>query len=484
MNRMVIFIFLTFVFAGCSRFADNEALHVRQHASIHPAYEGTVIPYNLAPLNFMICEEGSRYRVRFSVAGKDSFDVASKGRVIIPVRKWKNLLSAHRGEPLDVSIFEKKETGWVRYAPLRFTIAPEPVDPWLVYRLIEPGYVSWNKMGIYQRCMETFEERPVFVNYLTGEKSCMNCHSFCRNNPDRMLFHIRQYNAGTIFVKDGTISKINTQTPQMISAGVYPRWHPGGRYVAFSVNTTRQDFHTTHTNKVEVYDLASDLVVYDTHTNTVFTDSIVCSKDYFETFPEWSPDGQYLYYCSAAARPMPGEYDSLLYDLLRIPFDVATGKFGKQADTLVSSVQTGKSVALARVSPDGKQVIFCMSDYGTFPIWHRENDLYLLNTETREVANLSAINSDQSDSYHSWSSNGRWIIFSSRRLDGAFTRPYLSYFDAEGKAHTPFLLPQKDPKHYDLSTKSYNLPEFITGKVKVSPYEIAKVAKGKAETVK
>ena len=312
----------------------------------------------------------------------------------------------------------------------------------------------------------------------------MNCHSFCKNDPQTMLFHIRQQHAGTLFVKDGKVSKINTKAPEMLSAGVYPRWHPGGRYVAFSANTTRQGFHMAHANKVEVYDHASDIVVFDTETNTIFTDSLIYSKKYFETFPEWSPDGQYLYFCSASARPMPQEYDSLRYDLLRIAFDASSGNFGKQVDTLVSSANTKKSVSLARVSPDGKHVVFCMSNYGTFPIWHRENDLYILNLETKEIQNMKTINSDQSDSYHSWSANGRWMVFGSRRMDGTFTRPYICYFDAEGNAHAPFLLPQKDPEHYDFSVKSYNIPEFISGKVEVSPYEFAKVGKGAAIEVK
>ncbi|MDR1155229.1 MAG: hypothetical protein LBL04_11000 [Bacteroidales bacterium] len=472
--RLLLFLLLS----ACGKPGNNFS-NIGQQANIYPPYRGTVIPCNIAPLNFMIREEGSRFTVRFAVAGKDSFDVSCRGKVLIPLQKWKKMLEKHRGEQMSVRIFAKGASGWVCYSPLRFTIAPEPVDPYLAYRLIEPGYEVWGEMGIYQRCLENFDETPVMVNSLT-DRNCMNCHSFCRHSPQTMLFHMRQQHAGTLFVKDGKISKVNTRAPGMLSAGVYPRWHPGGRYVAFSANTTRQEFHTAFTNKVEVYDQASDIVVFDIQTNTIFTDSLIYSGKYFETFPEWSPDGRYLYFCSAAARPMPQEYDSLRYDLLRIAFDASASRFGRQIDTLVSSARTGKSVALARVSPDGKYVVFCMSNYGTFPIWHRENDLYILNLETKEIRNLSEINSDQSDSYHSWSTNGRWMVFGSRRADGAFTRPYICYFDTNGNVYTPFLLPQKDPMYYDFSTKSYNIPEFISGKVDVSPYEFTEAAKGKA----
>ena len=481
MNRTNIFFFAAVVFllllSACSK-PGNDYLYVEQFADIHPAFQGTVIPYNIAPLNFMIREEGSRCMVRFAIAGKDSFDISSSnGKVSIPLRKWKNLLETHRGEQMDVSIFVKNPSGWKRYSPIRFTIANEAIDSWLAYRLIEAGYETWNEMGIYQRCIENFDEKPILVNRLT-DGSCMNCHSFCKNDPQTMLFHIRQKHAGTIFVKDGHVTKVDTKSPDMISAGVYPRWHPGGRYVAFSVNKTAQRFHTANKNKIEVYDEASDLILFDTEKNTSTTNSLISSKEFFETFPEWSPDGKHLYFCRAKARQMPQEYDSLRYDLACISFDVAKGSFGNEIETILSSDSTGKNITLARISPDGKYVVFCMSDYGCFPVWHPESDLYIMNLTTKEMRNISEINSGMSESYHSWSSNSRWMVFGSRRMDGRFTRPYICYFDAEGNFHTPFILPQKDPMHYDYFIKSYNIPEFITEKVKISPYEFAKVAKG------
>jgi Tol biopolymer transport system component len=417
--------------------------------------------------------------VRFAIAGKDSFDVSCRGKLIIPLRKWKKLLNKYQGEQMNVRVFAKKSAGWIQYLPIRFTIASEPVDSYLVYRLIEPGYEGWEEMGIYQRCIENYDETPLMVNTLTNN-DCVNCHSFCRGNPQTMLFHVRQQYAGTIFVKDGKISKINTKTPGMISAGVYPRWHPGGRYVAFSTNTTRQGFHTAHTNKVEVYDKASDIVIFDVENNSVFTDSLIHSKERFETYPEWSPDGDYLYFCSAPAYQTPQQFDSLRYDLIRIAFDVSTGRFGGQTETLVSATHIGKSISLPRVSPDGRYVVFCLSDYGSFPVWHHESDLNMLDLETGAINNLAIVNSNQSDSYHSWSTNGRWLVFGSRRMDGTFTRPYISYFDANGKAYPPFLLPQKNPLFYDYSLKSYNIPEFTKGKVDVSPYQFVKAMKGKA----
>ena len=475
-DSFFITVVLMLLLVACGK-PGSDFISIDQPANIYPVYQGTVIPYNIAPLNFMIREEGSRFRIRFSVAGKDSFNVSCRnGKVSIPLQKWKKFLRTHCGEQMDVGIFRKQASGWERYSPLKFTIANEPIDSWLAYRLIEPGYEAWGSMGIYQRCLENFDEEPVMLNRLT-DGNCMNCHSFCRNEPQTMLFHLRQKHAGTIFVKDGQVRKIDTKDPGMISAGVYPRWHPGGRYVAFSVNKTMQRFHTAHKNKIEVYDEASDLILFDTQNNTITTNPLISSPAFFETFPEWSPDGKYLYFSSARARQMPYEYDSLRYDIMRIAFDASTGSFGKQTETILSSADAGKSITLSRISPDGKFMVCCMSNYGCFPVWHRESDLYIMNLETEELRQMSEINSGQSESYHSWSSNGRWMVFGSRRMEGAFTRPYICYVDAEGNARTPFILPQKDPQHYDYSIKSYNIPELITGKVTVSPYEFAQTAK-------
>lgn len=475
-NIFFLFIY-TFLFWSCDNPVTSYVV-IDRYANIYPEYEGTYIPHNIAPLNFQVREQASEYKIRF-VANKDSFEISTKKNSNIPEKKWKELLDKNKGQRLSVKIFSQNNGTWNKYKDIEFTIAKEAIDPYVAYRLIEAGYELWNKMGLYQRCVETFEETPIMLNTLT-DNNCMNCHSFSKNNPEIMMFHMRGAHGGTLIAKEGNVKKVNTKATWMPAAGVYPRWHPDERFIAFSTNQTSQGFLSAHTNKVEVFDTESDIVIYDTQENRIYTDSIICSKNSYETFPEWSPDGQYLYFCSAPALDMPQEYQSIKYDILRIKFNSETGTFANKVDTVVSSKNTGKSSVLPRVSPDGKHLVFCMADYGTFPIWHRENDLNLVNLETNEICNMEAANSNQSDSYHSWSSNGRWMVFGSRRFDGNYTRLYISYFDEQGKAHKAFLLPQKDPEYYDFLLKSYNIPECITGKVKISPYQFSNVAREEA----
>lgn len=88
---------------------------------------------------------------------------------------------------------------------------------------------------------------------------------------------------------------------------------------------------------------------------------------------------------------------------------------------------------------------------------------------------LTDINSPQAENYHTWSSTGHWIVFSSRRLDGLFTRPFFAYFDSTGKAYKPFILPQKNPSFYKTFLKSYIVPELVTSKVKLNPHILSRL---------
>ncbi|MFW5822521.1 MAG: hypothetical protein ACOCU7_03950 [Tangfeifania sp.] len=78
-----------------------------------------------------------------------------------------------------------------------------------------------------------------------------------------------------------------------------------------------QRFHALALKKIEVSDLNSSLVMYDTQTNEMMDVSVSNTGGFMDTYPEWSPDGNSL--------------------------------------------------------------DFTMHDYGCFPIWHKEADLYNLN---------------------------------------------------------------------------------------------------------
>lgn len=432
--------------------------------SIFPDYNGVTIPANIAPLNFRLTTGYTEAYAVFSASGKELIVKASKGQFTIPISKWKTLLKENKGQTIEVTIYVKEDE-WIGYAPFPLYIADEPIDPYLAYRLIEPGYELWNRMGIYQRNLETYDESPIMENKMSGN-NCMNCHSFCMQNPEKMLFHMRATYPGTYLIDGDRIEKLNTKTDQTLSTLVYPSWHPSGKYVAFSVNDTQQGFHQNDRNRVEVFDNASDVVVYDVEKHEIVTTSKLFSKESFETFPTFSPDGRTLYFCTAEARSLPKEFKEVKYSLCSIPFDPDTRVFGATVDTLYNASTEGRSVSFPRVSPDGEALMYTLSGYGNFSIWHKDADLYMIDLSSGRHQALDTVNSDDVESYHSWSNNSRWVVFSSRRIDGLYTRPYIAYRTLDGQMAKPFLLPQKDTEYYNRLMKSYNIPEFITGKVK------------------
>jgi hypothetical protein len=465
--------FYFFMLAGCTMEPATEA---GREAQITPDYSGITIPPNIAPLNFIITEDSGPYLVRFS-GGETGFKVGSRnGKIIIPASKWRKTLASAKGGALLIEITAKNGGKPLKYTTIRNRIAHEPTDSYIVYRIIDPGFELWNKMGIYQRCVEDFRQEPVMLNSLS-DHNCMNCHSFTRNDSRRMMFHVRGTNGGTVIYSDGHLRKVDTKIDRTISAGVYPAWHPGGRYIAFSVNNIIQTFHSVRHIRTEVTDTLSDLIIYDVEKNIVTSPPQVSSKGHFETFPTWSPDGKYLYYCCANSLPYK-QYNSIRYDIMRIAFNETTLEFGTP-DTVVNASGNGKSASFPRVSPDGRYLMYCLSDFGNFSIWHHDSDLYIKDLFTGEIMKPS-INSGDTESYHSWSSSGRWIVFSSRRSDGLHTELFFSYFDSTGTAHKPFLLPQKNPEFHDTFLKSFNVPEFITTPVDLNPRMLKKVVNGKA----
>lgn len=280
-----------------------------------------------------------------------------------------------------------------------------------------------------------------------------------------MMFHIRGNNGGTIIARDKKIKKANIKKAGMNNGGTYAAWHPGGRYIAFSVNEIQQFFHSTGKKPIEVSDRESDLIVWDYETDQILTDSLIYGPEWMETFPTWSPDGEMLYFCRSKAITSQTSLDSIYYDLYKIPFDAQTHTFGTP-ECVYEASALHKSISFPRISPDGNYLMFTCSDYGNFSIWHPESELFLLNLKNGNIRNMKEVNSDNIESFHTWSSSGKWFVFSSKRVDGLWAHPFIAYFNPQtGLASKPFMVPQKDPLFYKTFTKTFNLPELIIAPV-------------------
>ena len=478
--------------SAADRFAT--AVGVNRPPHIRPGYSDAVIPPNIAPLNFVVNEAGTDYGVRVRSAQGEAIEVMSRTpRIAIPLARWRQLLSANRGRKLYFDVYVRRRDGqWTRFEPIINTIADADIDNYLFYRFMRPIYILRVNMAIHQRDVRTFEESVVLSNR-SFEGDCINCHAFAPNHPGQMLLQARgsgenSHRSGMVVVREGKVTKVDTRAlvrdpasdrgRVKESMAVYTTWHPNGRLAAFSANKISQFFHAVGENR-DVFDGESDLALYDADSNAVTTAPSISRPDRLETFPAWSPDGRYLYFCSTSPLPI-ARYDQVRYDLMRIPYDADSGQWG-EVEPLLLAKDTGMSITEPRVSPDGRWVLFCMSAYGSFPAYQPSSDLYLMDLETRQFHPL-AVNSPRCESWHCWSSNGRWIAFASKRRDGVFSRIYFSYVDESGRAHKPVILPQKDPSLYDRLLRTYNVPELARAPAAASGRSLARVVRSPDHT--
>ena len=454
---------------------------------IYPDYVGVTIPVNIAPLNFSMADVGSAavssaQRIDAVVTDSHGNSLHSHGdeSTDFDIDDWHALLAQNLGDSLTVTVSAKYDDGWHTYRPFSVYVSAHSIDYGLCYRLIAPGYEVWSKMGIYERDLSTFDERALIEN--TQFEGCVNCHSFNRGNPADMSLHIRGPHGATLLTHNDDITAYDTKTPQTLGLCVYPYWHPSGRYIAYSTNTTRQLFHSADPNRIEVFDEASDIQVYDIERNELLLSPLLKQDSVYETFPVFSADGRSLYFCAASAIPEGSlQLDSIHYNLLRIDFDPASGTFGSRIDTIVDAASFtpssgGGSVSFPRPSYDGRFLCYTLSDFGQFSIWHHEADLWLLDLATGESRPMTEANSGDTESFHNWSANSRWLVFSSRRDDGLFTRPYFCHVDADGHVAKPFMLPQRNPlRFYRDRFLSFNVPEFIVAPTHFDGRQAARV---------
>jgi len=476
---LALLIFVTAVLMGsCEDESPESPAVVAAAPRITPDYTGVVLPPNIAPLNFRIDEPGRRYAARIhSDAGEQIEILSQTGEILIPQQRWKALLSANAGKEISIDVYVKTEAGqWNQYQAIHNRIAPEPIDSHLVYRFMMPSSYFPKPMQICQRNLETFDE-TVLLDTRCFENGCANCHSLVGNDPDRMLLGIRStsFPSATVYAHDGRIEKIGAKFG-------YTSWHPSGRIVTYSINDVRQFFHTAQKEIHDVVDLDSIIVYYDVEKKQIRTTPALSDKTRLETYPAWTPDGKYLYFCSAPLlwtdmqTVPPRRYAEVQYDLMRIRYDLATDEWGT-LETVLSAKDTSRSILLPRVSPDGRFLLFCMSRYGCFPVYQPTSDLYMMDLTTGAYQRVQA-NSESSESWHSWSSNSRWIVFSSKRQGGLYTRPYISYVDAEGQTHKPFVLPQRRPSFYESCYRLYSVPELIDGVVTVDNASLVDAVEG------
>ena len=457
--RNILYIGLCLAMMGCSGPSVPEVFtESKDLPKIYPDYTNVTIPMNIAPLTFELDEAVDEMIARYAVGDKE---LVFEGKAQPQMDDWRVLTEKAKGGAMTVDVYARRADQWTHYKPFNIFVSPDSIDSYLSYRLIYPSFVDYKTLTISQRCLENYDESVIYDNVLCGlekDRQCINCHSYQQYNPERMQFHARQNFGGTIIAYDGHIKKVDMKNDSILSAGVYPAWHPWLKLI----------------DKGEVTNLEND-------------------ANELEVFPAWAPDGKTLYYCSAhfewkdSALTKVDEIikrsQEIKYNIYRKRFNPETMAFGPR-ELVFSADSLNKSATLPRISPDGRYLMFALAEYGVFHIWHHDADLWLLDLQTGQARALQEINSPDTESYHSWSSNGKWVVFSSRRDDGTYTRPFFAHIDNNGHGTKPFELPSADPDYHRQFMRCYNIPEFMHGPVTTKPQTFAEILKGEGTPVK
>ncbi len=499
--------FILLLFVACSKHPSlpSDFTQLDAQPSIWPDYTGVTVPPNIAPLNFLVDSVDDVVALigEQTYGGKDN-------KVQIDEDEWHEMLAAAKGKSLSVNVYTRKDGKWFGYKPFVINVAEDEIDPYISYRVLPPTFVGFDELAIRQRNLTNFEETDIYNNRQISkglEGQCINCHSYQNYRTDNMMFHTRLQHPGTMIVSDGELLFVNLKDESMISAAAYNSWHPSLPIIAFSTDHTMQTFHTRDISKVEVMESASDIIIYDIKKNRVQT--VLNDSAEFELFPSWSPDGKWLYYCSAHyeyknkyedTEELLQQYRTLQYNLYRLSFDASTMTFG-QPELIYDAVSLDRSAVQPRISQDGRYVLFAEGPWGLFHIWHTSADIKMLDLEAIDhspltidhssksissfpseeagrdslvnvqcsMVNVQPINSPLPESYPSFSSNDRWVMFESRRDDGNYTRTFISYFDREGRLHKPFEVPAEDPEYFRLLLRSWSRPEFMKEPVRITP---------------
>jgi len=210
------------------------------------------------------------------------------------------------------------------------------------------------------------------------------------------------------------------------------------------------------------------LVVYDRETKTFAALPGADDPQYVQTNAVWSPDGKEIVFARARAyraerleqqnstvvdeKDVPEftvEKRPFRYDLYRIPFN--DGK-GGTPQPVPGASDNGMSNFFPKYSPDGKWLVFCKAK--SYMLLQPDSELYIIPAQGG-VARRLRCNTARMNSWHSWSSNSRWLVFSSK-VNGPYTQLFLTHIDENGNDSPPVLL-----ERFTSPDRAANIPEFV-----------------------
>jgi len=449
--------------------------------------DGTLFPPEMVPPTFQ-WRDGSRavrkWLVRITGAGDKSglHFLVRRPRWTPRPRDWEALKHQSLDRDAQVTILG---LGWGRrlkvlsHAHLCFRTARDPVGAPLFYREVilpfaeadkHPARIRW-RFGT----IDTPQAPPVV---LKGLPVCANCHSFSQDGSLLAMDADYANNKGAYLItpvreqmvlRPEDIMTWNDYERAGQTFGLLSQISPDGRYVVSTVRDLAVFIARPPLAFSQLFfPVRGILCVYDRQARTLRALPGADDPNFVQSNPTWSPDGRYIVFARARAADLretrgrgltpltPYDCEMLLkdgrpfqFDLYRIPFN---GGEGGAAQPLAGAAHNGMSNYFARYSPDGRWIVFCRAK--SYMLLQPDSELYIIPAAGGEARRLRG-NTRRMNSWHSWSPNGKWLVFASKGYSD-YTQLCLTHIDENGDSTPPVLL-----SHLTAPDRAANIPEFV-----------------------